>query len=451
MSPAQSTAAGEKSAAAGLRTLLEGLDGKALGETLAATIRELYPICRSITGDGLRASLKILQRTAPLTLHEVPTGTQVFDWVVPREWNLKRARLVAPDGTVLADTDVSSLHVLNYSIPFKGSVSLEELEKHLYSLPDAPTLLPYRTSYYQDAWGFCLTHAQRERLRPGNYHVDIDTSLSQGSLTYGELVVRGQEEAEVLVSTHCCHPSLANDNCAGMAMCATLASMLSGLSPRYTYRFVFVPGTVGAITWLARNEMTARKIAHGLVAACVGDKGRLTYKRSRQGAAVVDRAAVHVLQHTGEDFEVRDFTPYGYDERQYCSPGFNLAVGSLTRTPYGEYPEYHTSADNLALVKPEKVVDTLRRYLEVFEVLEGNRVYTNLSPKCEPQLGKRGLYGTVGGKSHAQARQMAMLWVLNQSDGAQTLLDIAERAKLPFHQVLEAARALEGAGLLAAG
>jgi aminopeptidase-like protein len=265
------------------------------------------------------------------------------------------------------------------------------------------------------------------------------------------LVVRGQEEAEVLVSTHCCHPSLANDNCAGMAMCATLASMLSGLSPRYTYRFVFVPGTVGAITWLARNEMTARKIAHGLVAACVGDKGRLTYKRSRQGAAVVDRAAVHVLQHTGEDFEVRDFTPYGYDERQYCSPGFNLAVGSLTRTPYGEYPEYHTSADNLALVKPEKVVDTLRRYLEVFEVLEGNRVYTNLSPKCEPQLGKRGLYGTVGGKSHAQARQMAMLWVLNQSDGAQTLLDIAERAKLPFHQVLEAARALEGAGLLAAG
>jgi aminopeptidase-like protein len=445
--PAQ--ALGRDGAAEELRALVEGLDVKALGESLSATIAELYPICRSITGDGLRASLRILQRTAPLTLHEVPSGTAVFDWVVPREWNLKRARLTGPDGTVLVDTAASSLHVLNYSVPFQGSVSLEELDKHLYSLPEAPTLIPYRTSYYQDAWGFCLSHAERERLRPGNYQVQIETTLANGSLTYGELVVPGQEETEVLVSTHCCHPSLANDNCAGMAMCATLARMLSGLKPRYTYRFLFVPGTVGAITWLARNEEKARRIAHGLVAACVGDKGRLTYKRSRQGAAVVDRAALHVLQHTGEDFEVRDFTPYGYDERQYCSPGFNLAVGSLTRTPYGEYPEYHTSADNLSLVQGEKVVDTLRRYLEVFEVLEGNRVYTNLSPKCEPQLGKRGLYGTVGGKSHAQARQMAMLWVLNQSDGTKALLDIAERSKLPFPQVREAARALEGAGLLA--
>jgi aminopeptidase-like protein len=437
-------------AAEELRALIEGLDVKALGASLFATIEELYPICRSITGDGLRASLHILQRTAPLTLHEVPSGTQVFDWVVPREWNLKRARLWGPDGALLVDTEASSLHILNYSVPFKGSVSLEELDKHLYSLPEAPTLIPYRTSYYQDAWGFCLSHAERSRLRPGSYQVDIETTLAPGSLTYGELVVPGEEVQEVLVSTHCCHPSLANDNCAGMAMCATLARMLASLKPRYTYRFLFVPGTVGAITWLARNEDQARRVAHGLVAACVGDKGQLTYKRSRQGAAVVDRAAVHVLQHTEEDFEVRDFTPYGYDERQYCSPGFNLAVGSLTRTPYGEYPEYHTSADNLSLVKPEKVVDTLRRYLEVFEVLEGNRVYKNLSPKCEPQLGKRGLYATVGGKSHAQARQMAMLWVLNQSDGTQSLLDIAERSKLPFHQVRDAARALEGAGLLAA-
>jgi aminopeptidase-like protein len=379
----------------------------------------------------------------------VPSGTQVFDWVVPREWNLKSARLLGPDGAVLVDAARSTLHVLNYSVPFKGDVSLEELEKHLYSLPEAPSLIPYRTSYYKDAWGFCLSHAERLRLRPGQYHVDIDTTLADGALTYGELVVQGEEEAEVLVSTHCCHPSLANDNCAGMAMCATLARMLSGLRPRYTYRFLFVPGTVGAITWLALNEARARRVAHGLVAACVGDKGRLTYKRSRQGAAFVDRAAVHVLQQSGEDFEVRDFTPYGYDERQYCSPGFNLAVGSLTRTPYGEYPEYHTSADNLTLVQPEKVVDTLRRYLEVFEVLEGNRVYTNLLPKCEPQLGKRGLYGTVGGESHTQARQMAMLWVLNQSDGTHGLLDIAERAKLPFFEVRRAARVLLGAGLLA--
>jgi len=433
-----------------MRALVEGLDVAALGTALSATIQELYPICRSITGDGLRASLRILQRSVPLTLHEVPSGTQVFDWVVPREWNLRSARLLGPDGTVLVDTANSSLHVLNYSVPFKGSVSLEELEPHLYSLPEAPSVIPYRTSYYKDAWGFCLSHAERLQLRPGKYQVDINTTLENGALTYGEYVVPGETDAEVLVSTHCCHPSLANDNCAGMAMCATLARLLSTLKPRYTYRFVFVPGTVGAIAWLAQNEAQARRVAHGLVAACVGDKGRLTYKRSRRGTALIDRAAVHVLSHTGEDFEVRDFTPYGYDERQYCSPGFNLAVGSLTRTPYGEYPEYHTSADNLALVRPERVVDTLRRYLEVFEVLEGNRTYTNLLPKCEPQLGKRGLYGTVGGQSHAQARQMAMLWVLNQSDGTQALLDVAERAKLPFHELRRAARALEGAELLVA-
>jgi aminopeptidase-like protein len=436
-------------AAEELRALVEGLDVQSLGESLQGTIRELFPLLRSITGDGLRASLRILQRTAPLSLHEVPTGTQVFDWVVPREWNLKSARLLAPDGSVLVDAANNSLHILNYSVPFKGDVGLEELEKHLYSLPEAPSLIPYRTSYYKDAWGFCLSHAERLRLRPGQYHVDIDTTLTEGSLTYGELVVPGEEEAEVLVSTHCCHPSLANDNCAGMATVATLARMLSGLRPRYTYRFLFVPGTIGAITWLAQNESRARRVAHGLVAACVGDKGRLTYKRSRQGTAFVDRAAVHVLQQSGQDFEVRDFTPYGYDERQYCSPGFNLAVGSLTRTPYGEYPEYHTSADNLSLVQPDKVVDTLRRYLEVFEVLEGNRTYTNLLPKCEPQLGKRGLYASVGGESHTQARQMAMLWVLNQSDGTHSLLDIAERAKLPFFEVRRAARALLGAGLLA--
>ncbi len=438
------------SAAEALRGLVEGVAVESLGEELESVISELYPICRSITGDGLRASLKILQRTAPLTLHEVPTGTAVLDWVVPREWNLRRAQLYGPDGTLLVDTARSSLSVLNYSVPFSGDVSLEELQPHLHSLPEAPELIPYRTSYYKDAWGFCLPHAERLRLRPGQYRVEIDTTLTEGALSYGELVVPGQEKAEVLVSTHCCHPSLANDNCAGMAMCAVLARMLLQLRPRYTYRFLFVPGTIGAITWLARNEGTAHRIAHGLVAACVGDKGRLTYKRSRRATAEVDRAAVHVLQHSGADYEVRDFTPYGYDERQYCSPGFNLAVGSLTRTPYGEYPEYHTSADNLSLVSPEKVVDTLCRYLEVFEVLEANRTYRNLSPKGEPQLGKRGLYGTLGGQSHAQARQMAMLWVLNQSDGTASLLDIAERAKLPFHEVRRAASALEAASLLAA-
>jgi hypothetical protein len=230
------------------------------------------------------------------------------------------ARLLGPDGEVIADAGQLNLHLLNYSVPFHGTVELEELERHLHSLPDAPSLVPYRTSYYREAWGFCLSHAQRTRLRPGQYRVEIDTRLTEGSLTYGEAVVRGAEPGEILISTHCCHPSLANDNCAGMAMCALLAQQLGRMRPRYTYRFLFVPGTIGAIAWLARNEERVQRVAHGLVAACVGDSGGLTYKRSRRGNAEIDRAVVHVLANSGKDHQVRDFTPYGYDER-YCCPG----------------------------------------------------------------------------------------------------------------------------------
>jgi aminopeptidase-like protein len=436
-------------AAEDLRQAAAGVDAQALGAELHELVRELYPICRSITGEGLRRSLRILQRMVPLELREVPTGTRVFDWVVPKEWTFRSARLRAPGGELILDAQRLNLHVLNYSKPFRGKVSLEELQRHLYSLPHRPSFVPYRTSYYKEDWGFCLSEQQRQTLRPGEYEVEIDTELADGSLTYGEIVVPGSQDDEVLISTHCCHPSLANDNCAGMAMCAALARLLRGMKPRYSYRFLFVPGTIGAIAWLARNEQRASRIAHGLVAACVGDAGRLTYKRSRRGDAAIDRAVVHVLSHCGQDHEVRDFSPYGYDERQYCSPGFDLPVGSLTRTPYGEYPEYHTSADDPGLVKPEKLVDTLCRYLNVFEVLEGDRAFVNLSPKCEPQLGKRGLYAPVGGQSHAAAKQMAMLWVLNLSDGKHALLEIAERARMPFADIDRAARALHAAGLLA--
>jgi len=432
-----------------LRRVADDLDERTLGTEMHAVLRELYPVCRSITGDGLRRSLRILQHTAPLALREVPTGTPVFDWVVPREWNFRGARLVGPDGDVIADAGRLNLHVLNYSVPFRGKVPLEELEKHLHSLPEQPSLVPYRTSYYKEDWGFCLSHQQRASLRPGEYDVLIETTLREGSLTYGEVVVPGASAEEVLVSAHCCHPSLANDNLSGMVLAATLARLIGGIALRYTYRFLFVPGTIGSITWLALNEDQARRISHGLVAACVGDSGRLTYKRSRRGNAEIDRAAIHVLAHCGEDYDVRDFTPYGYDERQYCSPGFDLAVGSLTRTPHGEYPEYHTSGDDPSLVKPDRLVSSLRRYLAVFEVLEGNVTYVNLFPKCEPQLGKRGLYGAVGGRSHAVASQMAMLWVLNLCDGTRSLLDVAERAKLPFEDVRRAASALEAVGLVA--
>jgi aminopeptidase-like protein len=437
-------------AAERIRQLLDELDPQTLGAEMHAVLRELYPICRSITGEGLRRSLRMLQRIAPLELHEVPTGTPVFDWVVPREWNLRAAQLIGPDGQVVVDAEQLNLHVLNYSIPFRGKVQLEELDRHLHSLPQQPSLVPYRTSYYKDDWGFCLSQEQRTSLRPGEYDVLIDTSLEEGSLTYGEVVIPGASTDEVLISAHCCHPSLANDNLSGMVLAATLARHLGALGPRHTYRFLFVPGTIGSITWLALNEGRAERIVHGLVAACVGDGGRLTYKRSRRGNAEIDRAAVHVLAHSGEDHDIRDFTPYGYDERQYCSPGFDLAVGSLTRTPHGEYPQYHTSADDPDLVLPDRLVDSLRRYLEVFEVIEGNLTYVNSSPKGEPQLGKRGLYGPLGGQSHAVASQMAMLWVLNLSDGTRSLLDVAERSKLPFADVRRAARALEAVGLLQA-
>ncbi|HYR93992.1 MAG TPA: DUF4910 domain-containing protein [Methylomirabilota bacterium] len=433
-----------------IREVVDALDPQTAGAEMHAIIRELYPICRSITGEGLRRSLRVLQRVAPLTLHEVATGTAVFDWTVPREWNLTAARLSGPDGEVIVDADRMNLHVLNYSAPFRGKVRLEELEKHLFSLPEQPSYIPYRTSYYKEDWGFCLSHDQRARLRPGEYEVLIDTSLTDGSLTYGELVLPGALTDEVLVSAHCCHPSLANDNLSGMVLAATLARLLGGVARRYTYRFLFVPGTIGSIAWLALNEERARRIAHGLVVAGVGDAGRLTYKRSRRGDAEIDRAAIQVLAQSGQDYDVRDFTPYGYDERQYCSPGFDLAVGSLTRTPHGEYPEYHTSGDNLDLVRPDRLVDSLRRYLEVFEVLESNLTYVNLFPRGEPQLGKRGLYGSVGGGSHTAATQIAMLWVLNLSDGSHSLLDIAERSKMPFADLRRAAQALEAARLLRA-
>ena len=435
-------------AAADVRRLLEALDEARLGEQMYGLAAELFPICRSITGDGVRRSLRMLQRTVPLRIEDVPSGTPVFDWVVPREWNVREAWVKGPSGEVVIDFERSNLHVLNYSIPFHGRVSLDELKRHLHSLPDQPSFVPYRTSYYKEDWGFCLSHDQLQRLPPGEYEIHIDSSLRDGSLTYGERFVAGTSMDEVLVSCHCCHPSLCNDNVSGMVLSATLARLLAELQPRHTFRFLFVPGTIGSITWLARNEAQVHRIKHGLVVACVGDPGAMTYKRSRRGDAEIDRAVEHVLAHSGKPFSVRDFTPYGYDERQYCSPGFDLPVGSLTRTPHGVYPEYHTSGDDLGFITPAALVDSLRRYLEVFEVLEGNATYLNLSPKCEPQLGKRGLYDALGGRSHSIATQMAMLWTLNLSDGRHSLLTIAERAKLPFQAIRAAADVLETKGLL---
>ncbi|HSG38120.1 MAG TPA: DUF4910 domain-containing protein, partial [Thermoanaerobaculia bacterium] len=407
------------------------------GEEMHRFIAGLYPICRSITGDGVRQTLAAIQERIPLEIHEVPSGTPVFDWTVPREWNIRDAWIKDPSGRKVVDFREHNLHVLNYSVPVHEKLPLEELRKRLFTLPDKPDLIPYRTSYYKETWGFCLRHRTLEELPEGEYEVYIDSTLEDGSLTYGECFLPGESEREVLLSTHVCHPSLCNDNLSGIAVMTWLAAELGKRPRRYSYRFLFIPGTIGSITWLARNEEKAGRIAHGLVAANLG-KGGFHYKKSRRGNAEIDRAVLAVLQGAGE---VEEFVPFGYDERQYCSPGFDLPVGSLTRTPYGRYPEYHTSADNLDLVSPEALEESLRTYLAVMDVLEGNRGYENLNPKCEPQLGRRGLYRNIGGDDAGRARELALLWTLNFSDGEHSLLDIAERSGISFTAIREAADA----------
>jgi aminopeptidase-like protein len=422
------------------------VDGSA--EEMRRLMTELYPICRSITGDGVRRTLEIIRQLVPLEVIEVPSGTPVFDWTVPNEWNIRDAYIKDPNGEKVVDFSDHNLHVVGYSVPVRQKLPLDELQEHLHSLPEQPELIPYRTSYYKEIWGFCLSHEQRGSLGAGEYEVVIDSSLESGQLTYGELVLPGESEEEILVSCHICHPSLANDNLSGLAVTAFLARALETAERRFTYRFLFIPGTIGSITWLALNEKTAHRIRAGLVAANLGDPGCFHYKRSRQGDTEIDRAVQVVLRDTGEDHRVEDFVPFGYDERQYCSPGFDLAVGSLTRTPWGRYPEYHTSADNLELVTDDSLQSSLETYLEVVKILEQNRRFRNLNPKCEPQLGKRGLYGSLGGGTEGRDQQLARLWVLNLSDGEHTLLAIAERSRMSFARIAEAAAALLAAELL---
>ncbi|MEV0065423.1 MULTISPECIES: DUF4910 domain-containing protein [unclassified Amycolatopsis] len=416
------------------------------GGEMHALVERLYPLCRSITGDGVRQTLAIVGEHLDLRVHEVPTGTQVLDWTVPQEWNIRDAYVADASGRRVIDFRESNLHVVGYSVPVDETMSLAELRGRLHTLPESPSWVPYRTSYYSLTWGFCVAQDVLDALPEGDYHVKIDSTLADGSLTYGEHVVPGEVSDEVIVSCHVCHPSLANDNLAGIAVAVSLAQELAVEKPHFTYRFLFMPGTIGAITWLARNVEHVDRVKHGVVLACAGDRGSLTYKRSRRGDADIDRVMAHVLKD--KPHEIREFSPYGYDERQFCSPGFNLGVGSLTRTPYAGYPEYHTSADNPAFVSPEAMEDTLDTLQTAFSVLERNRRYVNLSPYGEPQLGKRGLYDSLGGRSDAKEAQLAMLWVLSYSDGEHSLLDIAERAGLPFGAVATAAQALQVAGLL---
>jgi aminopeptidase-like protein len=422
--------------------------GAGVGEELHGLVAELYPICRSLTGDGVRATLGRIAEFVPLDLREVPTGTQVFDWTIPREWNVRDAYVKDASGRRVIDFRSSNLHLVGYSAPVYARMPLADLQQHLFTIPEHPDWIPYRTSYYREDWGFCLSHNTLLGLEDGMYEVCVDSTLEDGRLVYGESCLAGESADEVLISTHVCHPSLANDNLSGIAVAAFLARELSEAPRRLSYRFLFVPGTIGAIAWLSMNQAAASRIAHGLVLTGVGDGGHVTYKRSRRGNADVDRAAEHMLLHSGDEYDVVDFSPYGYDERQYCSPGFDLPVGCFMRTPWGRYPQYHTSADDLDFVRPESLADSLAKVRAVLSVLDGNATYVNLSPFGEPQLGRRGLYRAAGGRKDESVSELAMLWVLNLSDSRHSLLDIAERSGLEFGVLRTAADLLLAVGLL---
>ena len=421
------------------------VDPVGAGRAIHARMAEMFPTCRSISGDGLRKTLRLIQGELPLEIVETPTGTQVLDWIVPNEWNIRGAWVDGPDGARVVDFADSNLHVLNYSAPVDAVVSLEELREHTFTHPHDPTLVPYRTSYYVERWGFCMSQRQLDALPPGEYRVVVDSTLAPGSVSYGEAVFPGATDEEVLLTTYACHPSLANDNLSGVALLAELGRALARQPAlRFTYRLLWVPGTIGSICWLARNRATARRIRHGLVLSCLGDAGPFTYKRSRRGNTDIDRVAAYVLRSDPAN-RVLDWSPYGGDERQFCSPGFDLAVGAFSRTPADQFPEYHSSADDLELVRPERLGASFATVLDVLDLIESNDTYRNLSPYGEPQLGPRGLYRGIGGGS---SEEMALLWVLSLSDGTHDLLEIAERSSVDFDDVRRAADRLQEHDLL---
>ena len=459
-----------------VRQALANLDREAAGQSMVDLAAELYPVPRSLTGDGVRATLERIGSRIPLEVHELPTGTPVLDWTVPREWNPREAWIRDPSGRRVVDFADHNLHLVGYSVPVHRRLPLEELRPHLHSLPEQPDLIPYRTSYYVETWGFCLPHRLLDSLPHGEYEVFIDASLEDGSMTWGECLLPGSTTEEVVISSHVCHPQLANDNLSGIAVAVHLAEALAAVPERrYTYRFLFAPGGIGAIAWLARNRERLDTFRHGLIAANLGDAGGFHYKKSRRGDAEIDRAVAAALAELGEGLVTEDFFPFGYDERQYCSPGFDLPVGVLTRTPWGQYPEYHTSADDLSFIRAGALAGSLAAYLATAAVLEEgpvhsaavaatetgrrrrstagdaarDRRYRNLEPFGEPQLGRRGLYGGLGGAGRKEG-EMAMLWVLNLSDGQHSLGDIADSSGLPAGVIRKAADALSEAGLLEA-
>jgi len=405
-----------------------------ISKKLYRHVAELFPICRSITGEGLRTTLRYISQHIPLDITEVPTGTRVLDWEIPPEWNVRSASLKTLCGRTIVDFSQNNLHLMNYSMPFDGIISRAELEEHLHSLPEEPELIPYVTSYYKRDWGICLAHRERLSLSDEAYRVTIDTDLAPGSLSYGECLLPGECDSEVLISAHTCHPSLANDNLSSIAVAIELARLMMVRKRRYTWRFLFAPGTIGAIAWLSANSNILMHVRHGLVLTCLGDPGPLTYKLSRRQHTSIDRYVAYVLTELGYSGHIIPFSPLGYDERQFCSPGFNLPIGCLMRSPGGTFREYHTSADNLTFIKPTALANSLSALTRIADLIEDDDMMVRRMPFGEPQLSRHGL-------GDAPNRD-ALSWVLNLSDGKHTLFDIAEQSHIPFTAITEASKQL---------
>ena len=415
-----------------------------VGTDIYSLCKELFHINRSITGDGVRETLNIIKRKLPrLKIHEIPSGTKCFDWTIPKEWNIREAYIIDPDGQKIIDFNDYNLHVVGYSTPVDKLINLEELNKHLYSLPELPDAIPYVTSYYREMWGFCLPHNQREKLKNGKYKVYIDSSLEDGNLTYAELLVKGESKEEIFLSTYICHPSIANDNLSGLALVTYLAKYIERLNNRkYSYRIIYVPETIGSIMYLSNNLGHLKKnVVAGFNVACVGDDNNHSYLPSKQGNTLADKVALHVLKHLGHNFKEYSFLNRGSDERQYNSPGVDLPVCSVMRTKYGEFDEYHTSLDNLAYISPEGFNGSYEVYIKIIESIENNHTYI-FNELCEPQLGKRGLYPTVSTiESHEIVKNMMNF--LTYCNGKLDLVDIAEIINSPVWDLYDTVNKLK--------
>lgn len=418
------------------------------GEEIYSLIQRLWPICRSITGPGVRETLGIIKEKIPeLLIHEVPTGTPCFDWKVPKEWSVRDAYILTPDGEKIADFQTNNLHLVSYSIPIELEIGLGTLENHLHSLPDQPDAIPYVTSYYKPDWGFCLPHNVRARLKPGRYRVKIDSALIDGHLTYGSVILPGKESKEVFLSTYICHPSLANNELSGPCVTAQIAEWLKTINRRYTYRIIFIPETIGAILYLSRHLQELKKnVIAGYVITCVGDDQAWSFIPSRDGKSLSDIAARHVMGHIAPCFKEYSFLERGSDERQYCSPGVDLPMASIMRSKYATYPEYHTSLDNLEFVSPQGLGKSFTAYKLVIETIE-----TNCIPKtrllCEPMMSKRGLRATTG-KFGSANNTRSMMNLLAYSDGKKSLLEIANFLGLPLWDLRGIAEKLASEKLL---